>query len=84
MDIESETVSGWFVLNSGFKVYGRCPCCQSPNISFHKIRVSGLKGISAASKGIYPVCVDCGKGLPNKLAKETKPISLKAKRKRVY
>ncbi len=84
MDLESETVSGWFVLNSGFKVYGRCPACHSPNISFHKIRVAGLKGICAASKGISPVCVDCGKGLPNKVAKESKPLSLRAKRKRVY
>lgn len=84
MDMESETVSGWFVLNSGFKVYGRCPACHSPNISFHRTRFEGLKGISATSKGITPVCIDCGKGLPNKIPKETKPLSFKTRRKRVY
>lgn len=84
MDLESETVSGWFVLNSGFKVYGRCPACHSPNISFHKTRMTGLKGISLQSKGLSPVCIDCGKGLPNKAQKETKPLPKKIRTKRIY
>lgn len=84
MDIESDTVSGWFVLNAGFKVYGRCPSCHSPRISYHKTRKTGLKGISHLSQGLRPVCVDCGKGLPTQVKQEQKPIQTKVKRKRVY
>lgn len=79
MGTESDTISGWFVLNSGFKVYGRCPQCHSPNISFYKERRTGLKGISAASKGITPVCLDCGKSLPVQNKKADKPIQIKKK-----
>lgn len=75
MNTEADTLSGWFVLNSGFKVYGRCPGCHSPNISYHKVRVTGLRGISQQSKGLIPVCLDCGKSLPTKAPKETKPAS---------
>jgi DNA-directed RNA polymerase subunit RPC12/RpoP len=82
MSTEVDTVSGWFVLNAGFKVYGRCPACHSPRISFHKIRTPGLKGISAASKGLIPVCVDCGKSLPTKVVKELKIISSPRKNSR--
>lgn len=64
MNFDNDTVSGWFTLNAGFKVYGRCPACHSPRISFHKTRVPGLKGISASSQGLTPACVDCGTGLP--------------------
>lgn len=64
MNFDNDTVSGWFTLNAGFKVYGRCPACNSPHISFHKTRIPGLKGISATSKGLTPACVDCGMGLP--------------------
>ena len=72
MDVDTDTVTGWFVLNSGFKVYGRCPSCHSPRISFYKIRKPGLKGISMNSKGITPVCIDCGKCLPTQSAKGNK------------
>jgi predicted Zn-ribbon and HTH transcriptional regulator len=72
MNMDSDTVSGWFILNSGFKVYGRCPACHSPRIAYHKTRVQGLKGISASSKGLTPACVDCGKSLPTQLNKESK------------
>ena len=64
MGTESDTVSGWFVLNTGFKVYGRCPHCHSPDLSYYKERRTGLKGISAASQGLTPVCLNCGLGLP--------------------
>lgn len=64
MHTQSETLSNWFVLNSGFKVQGRCPHCDSQNISFYKERPQGLKGISFRSKGLTPACLDCGKGLP--------------------
>lgn len=84
MDLEAETVSGWFVLNAGFKVYGRCPSCHSPRISFHKHRMTGLKGISANSKGISPFCLDCGKGLPLQKPNEARPAPKKIKRKRIY
>jgi hypothetical protein len=62
--MSDDTLSGWFVLNSGFKVYGRCPACQSPRISYHKTRRTGLKGISHLSSGLTPACVDCGHSLP--------------------
>jgi hypothetical protein len=77
MNSETDTISGWFVLNAGFKVYGRCPACHSPRISYHKTRTMGLKGISASSKGISPACVDCGKSLPTQVSKETKSIPAK-------
>lgn len=64
MHTQIDTLSDWFVLNSGFKVHGRCPHCDSQNISFYKERVNGLKGISFRSKGLTPACLDCGKGLP--------------------
>jgi hypothetical protein len=79
MNTETDTLSGWFVLNSGFKVYGRCPGCHSPNISYHKVRATGLKGISQNSKGLIPVCLDCGKSLPTKGSKEHRPHSKKWK-----
>ena len=84
MDTESDTVSGWFVLNAGLKVYGRCPSCHSPRISYHKCRKTGLKGISHLSHGLSPVCVDCGKGLPTQVKPEPKQIPKKIRRKRVY
>jgi hypothetical protein len=66
MGTEAETTSSWFVLNGGFKVYGRCPRCASPRISYYKERVSGLRGISAQSKGLVPVCIDCEQALPTR------------------
>lgn len=72
MEIDTDTVTGWFVLNSGFKVYGRCPSCHSPRISFYKERKPGLKGISSTAKGITPVCIDCGKSLPKQNPKGNK------------
>lgn len=64
MGTDSDTMSGWFVLKAGFKVHGRCPDCHSPNISFYKERITGMKGISPSSKGLTPVCLECGKNLP--------------------
>lgn len=64
MDLQNDTVSRWFVLNSGFKVHGRCPLCHSPNLSYYKERHPGLKGISRRSQGISPVCIDCGHAQP--------------------
>lgn len=72
MKMDNDTISGWFVLNAGFKVYGRCPACHSPNISYYKNRYPGLKGISASSKGLSPVCIDCGHSLPTQVEKEKK------------
>ena len=83
MGADTETVTGWFVLNSGFKVYGRCPACNSPHISYHKVRRQGLRGISAASQGITPVCIDCGKGLPTRAPKDQKQPNFKKKSARV-
>lgn len=77
MNNDTDSVNGWFTLNSGFKVYGRCPACQSPRISFHKVRTQGMKGISASSKGLIPVCVDCGKNLPTQISKEQKKFQPK-------
>lgn len=77
MNSETDTISGWFVLNAGFKVYGRCPACHSHRISYHKTRTTGLKGISTSSKGLSPACVDCGKSLPTQVSKETKTIPAK-------
>ena len=77
MSMEKETVSGWFTLNSGFKVYGRCPGCHSPRISFHKSRIQGMKGISKSSQGLIPVCMDCGKNLPTQISKEQKKVQAK-------
>lgn len=76
MGNEADTISGWFVLNAGFKVYGRCPDCHSPRISFYKERRSGLKGISHMSTGITPVCLDCGKSLPTQKTKTEKTSPL--------
>jgi DNA-directed RNA polymerase subunit RPC12/RpoP len=72
MSSESDTVSGWFILTAGFKVYGRCPACGSHRIAYYKSRRPGLKGISAASQGLTPACTDCGKSLPNQVEKEKK------------
>lgn len=77
MNLDNDTVSGWFTLNAGFKVYGRCPACHSPRIAFHKTRTPGLKGISASSKGITPACIDCGMSLPTQTNKNQKTIALK-------
>jgi DNA-directed RNA polymerase subunit RPC12/RpoP len=84
MDMEADTVSGWFVLNAGFKVYGRCPRCQSHRIAYHKVRTPGLKGISATSKGLIPVCTDCGKNLPTQMSKECKSQTLRKLRSPSY
>lgn len=65
-------MSGWFVLNSGFKVYGRCPVCHSPHIGYHKERPNGLKGISVRARGLTPACLDCGKSLPTQSQQEAK------------
>jgi uncharacterized Zn finger protein len=73
--------SGWFILKAGFKVYGRCPVCSSPAISYYKVRKNGLTGISAASTGLTPVCMDCGHGLPVQTSKEKKKFSVKLKNK---
>lgn len=63
MITDTDTVSSWFVLNGGFKVYGRCPACHSPRISYHKARIAGHKGIA-------PACIDCGKCLPVRFKKD--------------
>ncbi len=76
MNNDTESVNGWFTLSSG-KVYGRCPACHSPRISFHKMRTQGMKGISPSSKGLIPVCVDCGKNLPTQISKEQKKFQTK-------
>ena len=73
MHTQLDSQSDWFVLNSGFKVQGRCPHCDSQNISFYKERPSGLKGISFRSKGLTPACLDCGKGLPAPKKEVAKP-----------
>lgn len=78
MGKEFDTISGWFVLNAGCKVYGRCPECHSPNISYYKERRTGLKGISTASKGLTPVCLDCGNCLPTQQRKIEKGASSKS------
>ncbi len=83
MGNDSEIVSGWFVLNSGFKVYGRCSHCSSPNIAYHKDRMTGLKGISSNSKGISPACLDCGHGLPPQGKRKAKAPLRKPRSKRV-
>lgn len=72
---DSDTVSGWFVLNCG-KVYGRCPGCHSPRLSYFKSRKPGLKGICSTSKGIAPACMDCGKSLPIVKSHLSKHINL--------
>lgn len=76
---DGETVSTWFVLNSGFKVQATCPACQSPNVSYYCSRHPGLKGISHHSKGLVPACLDCGKNLPNQrdLTPKKIPVSKK-------
>lgn len=84
MSMSNDTVSGWFVLNSGFKVYGRCPACDSPRIAYHKSRTPGLKGIAASSKGLTPACIDCGKSLPVQSAKEAKPLNRQIRIKRAF
>lgn len=81
MGAELNTISGWFVLNSGFKVYGRCPNCHSPNMSFYKERRTGLKGISHLSKGLTPVCLDCGHSLPTQQKKVEKQPACNNKQK---
>ncbi|HXH74733.1 MAG TPA: hypothetical protein VNJ08_07190 [Bacteriovoracaceae bacterium] len=79
MNKEVDTVSSWFVVGSG-KVYGRCPACYSQNISYHKTRAPGLRGISSSSKGLSPACMDCGQSLPTQLSKkDQKQLSLKTK-----
>jgi len=65
MSNESKTVSAWFKTKSGFKVYAACPACQSSNISYFKTRKDGLKGISTKSRGLTPVCIDCGRNFPS-------------------
>jgi hypothetical protein len=77
MNMDNDTVAGWFTLTAGFKVEGRCPVCHSKNISYYKIRTNGLSGISASSKGLTPVCVDCGKNLPTQYSKEQKNLQKK-------
>lgn len=83
MGNDSEIVSGWFVLNSGFKVYGRCLQCSSPRLAYHKDRVTGLKGISNNSKGITPACLDCGHGFPHQRKEKLKSPSKKPQTKSV-
>lgn len=83
MDNDSGLVSGWFVLNSGFKVYGRCSHCFSPRLAYHKDRMTGLKGISQSSKGITPACLDCGHGLPPQGKRKRAAPLIKRPRKRV-
>ena len=75
MNFDIDTVSGWFILSGGCKVHARCPACHSPRISYHKVRRPGLTGISPASKGLTPACMDCGKSLPNQQV-ETSPYKL--------
>lgn len=72
MNSNDDTLNGWFTLNAGFKVQGRCPACHSHNIAYHKVRRPGLKGISSASTGLTPACMDCGKNMPTQNDKEKK------------
>jgi DNA-directed RNA polymerase subunit RPC12/RpoP len=79
MNMDNGTASGWFTLRAGFQVEGRCPVCHSKNISFYKIRTTGLSGISASSKGLTPVCVDCGKDLPTQYSQDVKNLQKKTR-----
>ncbi len=72
-------IEGWFVLNAGFKAKVQCPHCHSQNVSYYKIRTTGLKGISASSKGLTPVCLECGKNLPTQYSRELKQLQTKTK-----
>lgn len=78
---ESETVTGWFTVSAG-KVYSCCPACNSQNISYYKTRRPGLIGVSAASTGLTPACMDCGKSLPTQLQKKEKKMVIQVKLKR--
>lgn len=77
---DGEATANWFVLNSGFKVQATCPACQSPNVSYYRTRVPGLKGISHNSRGFTPACLDCGKNLPNQREKEIKRVPASKKK----
>lgn len=77
---DGETVTGWFVLNSGFKVQASCPSCHSHNVSYYCTRRPGLKGISHMSHGFTPACLDCGKNLPNQTEKNLKKLAPKKKK----
>jgi transposase-like protein len=80
---DGETTSTWFVLNSGFKVQATCPACHSPNVSYYRTRVPGLKGISHNSHGFTPACLDCGKNLPNQREKNAKRAIPRKKKFRI-
>jgi transposase-like protein len=80
---DAETVSSWFVLNSGFKVQATCPSCHSPNVSYHRVRMPGLKGISHNSHGFTPACLDCGKNLPNQREKSARKPDQRKKKFRI-
>lgn len=79
MNTDITTLAGWFTLKAGFKVEACCPVCHSKNISYYKIRTTGLKGISASSKGLTPVCIDCGQSLPTQYSKELKSLQKKTR-----
>ncbi len=80
---DADSTSTWFVLNSGFKVQARCPSCQSPNVSYHRTRHPGLKGISHNTRGFAPACLDCGKNLPNQNDKTPKFVNPRKKKFRI-
>jgi predicted RNA-binding Zn-ribbon protein involved in translation (DUF1610 family) len=73
MLIDTDTISRWYVMNQGFKVYNECPKCGESHIEYHKARMVGYQGIAAK-------CIDCGKELPVrfKAVRKTREYILKA------
>ncbi len=60
MIIDTDTVTAWYVLNKGFKIYPECTSCKSKQVSYHKVREPGFAGIMSK-------CMDCSKIMPTRM-----------------
>lgn len=74
---DTQTVSEWYVVNKGLKVYSSCPKCEHTNVIYRRAWMKGMYGIA-------PECSVCRKLFPvrmkqNKVSPQKKSVIIRAK-----
>jgi hypothetical protein len=70
---DTETVSEWYVVNKGLKVYSSCPKCENTNVIYRRAWMKGMYGIAPecnACRKLFPVRMkpnNAGSKKPNQL-----------------
>lgn len=61
---DTESVSEWYVVNKGLKVYTSCPKCENTNVVYRRAWMKGMYGVA-------PECGTCRKLFPVRMKQKT-------------